>query len=302
LMLTASVVIGGVASIVPAISGAGVGEINAIISDQYGIAFLVLILVLKLCLTSLSIGFGLFGGVFSPAVFIGAAAGGAFGKVLEGFGLLAVPHLFPIAGFAAVTAAVVGAPISVVIIVLELTQSYEFAVAAMLAAVVSTLLTSLVFGHSLFDAQLIGRGIDLSQGRGNLELMARGIASILSTSFVRVTPDMTAKQTVEKLVKAGAGEGYCIDADEVFRGKVSLQALLLVADTTRLNDCLDQDPLSINHDASVLQAIEVASEFVGETIPVVDHKQQRLVGVVSEADIFAAYLATQNRVRDLEHS
>jgi CIC family chloride channel protein len=302
LMLTASVVIGGVASFVPAISGAGVGEINAIISDQYGIAFLLLILVLKLCLTSLSIGFGLFGGVFSPAVFIGAAAGGAFGKVLEGFGLLAVPHLFPIAGFAAVTAAVVGAPISVVIIVLELTQSYEFAVAAMLAAVVSTLLTSLVFGHSLFDAQLALRGVDISKGRVNLDLMASNITSIATTSFVRLTPDLTVKQTIEKLVKAGAGEGYCIDADDTFRGKVSLQDLLPVAHRTRLNDCMDQDPLLINHDASVLQAIEVASEFVGETIPVVDQKQQRLIGVVSEADIFAAYLAVQHRIRDLEHS
>jgi len=302
LMLIAAVVIGSVAMFVPAVLGAGTFEINAIINDQYGIGFLVLIFALKLVLTALSIGFGLFGGVFSPAVFVGAAAGGVVGKGLGLFGLMTVPHLFPVAGFAAVTAAVVGAPISVVIVVLELTQSYGFAVAAMLAAVVSTLLTSLVFGHSLFDAQLVGRGIDLSQGRGNLELMARGIASIVSSSFVRVTPDMTAKQTVEKLVKAGAGEGYCIDADDVFRGKVSLQALLLVADTTRLNDCLDQDPLSINHDASVLQAIEVASEFVGETIPVVDHDQQRLVGVVSEADIFAAYLATQNRIRDLEHS
>jgi len=302
LMLIAAVVIGSVAMFVPAVLGAGTFEINAIINDQYGIGFMVLIFALKLVLTALSIGFGLFGGVFSPAVFVGAAAGGVIGKGLGLFGLMTVPHLFPVAGFAAVTAAVVGAPISVVIVVLELTQSYGFAVAAMLAAVVSTLLTSLVFGHSLFDAQLVGRGIDLSQGRGNLELMARGIASIVSSSFVRVTPDMTAKQTVEKLVKAGAGEGYCIDADDVFCGKVSLQALLLVADTTRLNDCLDQDPLSINHDASVLQAIEVASEFVGETIPVVDHDQQRLVGVVSEADIFAAYLATQNRIRDLEHS
>jgi CIC family chloride channel protein len=301
LMLIAAVLIGSVAMFVPAVLGAGTFEINAIINDQYGIGFLVLIFALKLVLTALSIGFGLFGGVFSPAVFVGAAAGGVVGKGLGLFGLMTVPHLFPVAGLAAVTAAVVGAPISVVIVVLELTQSYGFAVAAMLAAVVSTLLTSLVFGHSLFDAQLAGRGIDLSQGRGNLELMARGIASIVSSSFVRVTPDMTAKQTVEKLVKAGAGEGYCIDADDVFRGKVSLQALIMVADTTRLNDCLDQDPLSINHDASVLQAIEVASKFVGETIPVVDHNQQRLVGVVSEADIFAAYLATQNRTRDLEH-
>jgi len=172
----------------------------------------------------------------------------------------------------------------------------------MLAAVVSTLLTSLVFGHSLFDAQLALRGVDISKGRVNLDLMASNITSIATTSFVRLTPDLTVKQSIEKLVKAGAGEGYCIDSDDTFRGKVSLQALLPVAHRTRLNDCMDQDPLSINHDASVLQAIEVASEFVGETIPVVDHKQQRLIGVVSEADIFAAYLAVQHRIRDLEHS
>jgi CIC family chloride channel protein len=180
LMLFAAVIVGSIGMFVPAVLGAGAEQINGIIGEQYGITFLFLIFALKIVLTALSIGFGLFGGVFSPAVFVGAAAGGVIAKVLGFFGLMAVPHLFPVAGFAAVTAAVVGAPISVVIVVLELTQSYEFAVAAMLAAVVSTLLTSLVFGHSLFDAQLAGRGIDIAQGRGNLDLMARSIGSIVS--------------------------------------------------------------------------------------------------------------------------
>ena len=84
-----------------------------------------------------------------------------------------MPYLLPVAGFAAVTAAVVGAPISVVLIVFELTQSYEFAVAAMLAAVIATFFTSLVFGHSFFDEQLLRRGIDLSRGRSDLELQSQ---------------------------------------------------------------------------------------------------------------------------------
>jgi len=58
----------------------------------------------------------------------------------------------------------------------------------------------------------------------------------------------------------------------------------------------------LNHDASVMQAIEVASDFVGEAIPVVNRNTNELIGVVSEADIFQAYLATQTRIHDLEHS
>ena len=47
-------------------------------------------------------------------------------------------------------------------------------------------------------------------------------------------------------------------------------------------------PVMLNHDASVLQAMEVASNFVGETIPVVNEENGLMVGVVSEANIFDA--------------
>ena len=150
LALIAAVICGFVAIFVPEILGSGVTEINIIFNGGYVLGFLFLLFVLKLLATSLCIGFGLFGGVFSPAAMIGAAAGGFIGKLMGTLGFVTVPHLLPIAGFAAVTAAVVGAPISVVLVVFELTQSYEFAVAAMLAAVIATFFTSLVFGHSFF--------------------------------------------------------------------------------------------------------------------------------------------------------
>jgi len=302
LALIAAVICGLIAVFVPEILGTGISEINFILGGGYSIGFLLLLFGLKLFATSLSIGFGLFGGVFSPAVFIGAAAGGFISKFLALAGFATVPHLLPIAGFAAVTAAVVGAPISVVLVVFELTQSYEFAVAAMLAAVIATFLTSLVFGHSFFDEQLLRRGIDLSRGRGDLELQSQSIDTVVKNEFVALGANTKVKDAIGHLVKAQASEGYCVGKDNHFIGKCSLQELLMAPEKASLDRHLINDPVILNHDASILQAMEVASSFIGETIPVVDRESETIIGVVSEADIFDAYLATQNRVHDLEHN
>jgi len=302
LALMAAVICGVVAIFVPEILGSGAVEINIIFDGGYALGFLFLLFALKLLATSLCIGFGLFGGVFSPAAMIGAAAGGFIGKFMAALGFATVPHLLPVAGFAAVTAAVVGAPISVVLVVFELTQSYEFAVAAMLAAVIATFFTSLVFGHSFFDEQLLRRGIDLSRGRGDLELQSQSISHVVSDDFVALGPDAKTKDAINMLVKAKASEGYCMDDDAKFIGKFALPELLSAPRQAALAQHLVTDPVVLNHDASVLQAMEVASNFVGETIPVIHHESGQIVGVVSEADIFDAYLATQSRVHDLEHN
>ena len=302
LTLIAATICGAVAILVPEILGSGVTEINLIFDGGYALEFLFILFVLKLLATSLCIGFGLFGGVFSPAAMIGTAAGGFAGKFLASVGVVTVPQLLPVAGFAAVTAAVVGAPISVVLVVFELTQSYDFAVAAMLAAVIATFFTSLVFGHSFFDEQLRRRGVDLSRGRGDLELQSQAISSVVSNDFIAIGPDAKTKDAIEKLVKAKKSEGYCIDADNRFLGKYTLPELLSAQKQAKLSECLVTEPVVLNHDASVLQAMEVASNFVGETIPVIQNEHNTIVGVVSEADIFDAYLVTQSRVHDLEHS
>ena len=68
------------------------------------------------------------------------------------------------------------------------------------------------------------------------------------------------------------------------------------------SETADAEPISIKHDASLLQAIEVASNFVGESLPVINRDTGHLLGVVTEADLFSLYLGLQNRVADLERS
>ena len=61
-----------------------------------------------------------------------------------------------------------------------------------------------------------------------------------------------------------------------------------------------ENPISIKNDASLQQAIEIASNFVGESIPVIDREFNSLRGVVTEADLFKLYLTLQSKVADLE--
>ena len=99
-----------------------------------------------------------------------------------------------------------------------------------------------------------------------------------------------------------ATEGYIVDEDGSFTGKVSLHALIGLPAKAAASETADAEPISIKHDASLLQAIEVASNFVGESLPVINRYTGHLLGVVTEVDLFSLYLGLQNRVADLERS
>ena len=103
------------------------------------------------------------------------------------------------------------------------------------------------------------------------------------------------------MVKANASESYLIDKN-IFIGKITLHKLLEISEKSQISKAAEENPISIKHDASLMQAIEIASEFVGESIPVINREKGTLVGVVTEGDIFQRYLNTQSQITDLEKS
>ena len=304
LLLTAAIITGITGMFLPEILGLGIEHIERILDGGFKIEYLLLLLIGKLLITSLCIGFGMFGGIFSPALFIGATAGALLTKVATVIGGVAVgtaigPGLI-ICGMAAISSTVVGTPIAGVLIMLELTMSYELALAAMLSVVTSALLAHLLFGHSFFDRQLLDRGIDISQGRGQIEMMEQSIHQLASQEYVRLSKDTRISQAIKSMTDAEASEAYVISNDNCFLGKVSLHRLLTKSDTKMVMSALMQNPTRIKHDASLQQGIEIASEFVGESIPVINLETDEMLGVLSEADLFQAYLATQSKIIDLE--
>ena len=107
-------------------------------------------------------------------------------------------------------------------------------------------------------------------------------------------------EVIEKMVNQHFTEAYILNDEKKFLGKINLTKILNEDRNGTISNYIDSNPLVIKHDASLMQAIELASSFVGESIPVINLTSQQFMGVVSEADIFKGYLERQNQIRDLE--
>ena len=80
---------------------------------------------------------------------------------------------------AALSASVIGAPIASIVIIFELTQSYDLAFVAIICVAGSCLVSSAIFGHSFFDKQLLNRNFKISRGRTEILLTEVKIESVM---------------------------------------------------------------------------------------------------------------------------
>jgi CIC family chloride channel protein len=158
--------IGIIAVWFPEVLGVGYDTTDAALKDQLAIHIMIMLIVLKTIATAIALGSRFGGGVFSPALYLGAMTGGAFGLIAAS----AFPEvgssegLYAILGMGAVTAAVLGAPISTTVMVFELTGGFELSLALLLTVAIANGINQMILGRSFFQAQLESRGIVLHEG------------------------------------------------------------------------------------------------------------------------------------------
>jgi CIC family chloride channel protein len=285
----------------PQILGLGFSSINNMIAGEFALSLLVAILIAKLLMTALCIGFGLFGGVFSPSLFIGVAAGALAGQLMTLFGFANIASIVSVAGMAAVSSAVIGAPVTAVIIVLELTQSYAYAVAVMVSVMLCSLITNRLFGHSFFDRQLLDRGIDLLKGREAIALRQLIVGPFSEQNYVRATTQSTGQNLVHRLKSRGQTEAYIVDDGGKLLGKASIYAAIEAADNS-IADFMDAQPIILYAHNSLDEAMLKVSQFVGESLPVVNAETGELQGCITEGALFQAITDVQNQARTLERA
>ena len=285
----------------PEVMGLGTSAIINLTAGSTLLLMAVAILFGKIIATALSLGFGFFGGVFSPALLVGAAAGSIATSVLSWMGIQSFqgPELI-ICGMAAVAGSVIGAPISMIMIVLELTGSYSLALASTIGIVTATMISGQLFEHSIFDKQLLSRGIDLSQGRMGIRLMEENITKITSSNVLKFKPEVTVDVAKAEMVKMQVNEAYVNTHEGKYIGKLHLKALIFVKPSDAIIKYTDTEALNIKSDASLQQAIETAANFIGETIPIVDRSTGTLIGTINEGDLLKMYLDLQGQTIDLE--
>ena len=294
----AGLLVGAIALAFPEVLGVGYEATDSALSELYPLWLLVTLIALKTAATAICLASGFGGGVFSPSLFIGAMLGGAFGIVAT----TAFPHLssghgaYTLIGMGAVAGAVLGAPISTILMIFELTGDYELTIAVMIATVISSTITQQVHGFSFFHWQLDRRGVSVKEGPEVNLLRETKVASVMERGYQAVTGDATLGEVREGLRTAPGGGLFVVDAEGRLTGAITFPDLHDAAfdashDRERsARDVARVTPTALTVDEDLATAVRVFSACGEAHLPVVrDRESMSLVGVAHEHKVMSAY-------------
>ncbi len=151
----------------PEVLSGGHGALNLNLTTEVTIASLALVIALKLAASALSLGFGFRGGLFFASLFLGSLVGRLFQVALAQVPNLHVlaPDDATVVGMAALAVGVVGAPMTISLLVLEVTHDFAITGVAIAASLVCATLVRQTFGYSFSTWRLHLRGETMRSGR-----------------------------------------------------------------------------------------------------------------------------------------
>ena len=292
----------GITSIfLPEVIGLGTGAIQSMILGNVEFIYAFYFLIFKLLLTVLCLRMGLIGGVFAPALFLGASVGVILGFIFQNFSTTLDLNLLTVASMSAFASCVIGGPVANMMIILELTSDYQATLVAGVSIVFASLISYKVIGQSVFDKVLSNKNIDLKVGRENIKLQQIPVSKISHKDFCTLKPDFTIEKSINQMVKLKKSEGYLIDGDEKLLNKFELHQLISEKNKNKKISKLHQFKfLKLYSESNIFESIEKSKDFVGESIPIVT-KQNKMFGIISEGDLFQIFLKVTREEKELEN-
>ncbi len=179
--MIAGTLLGALAIFYPHIIGVGYETTSDALTGRLVMHEAIVFVFIKIVAVAITMAGRMGGGVFSPALMVGAMTGLAFGIVATGIfpDVSGEGTLYALAGMGAVAAAVLGAPISTTLIVFELTGDWQTGIAVMVSVSLSSALASKLVHRSFFLTQLERRGVHLAAGPQAYLLGTFKVASVM---------------------------------------------------------------------------------------------------------------------------
>lgn len=291
--------LGLIALLYPQIIGVGYEATDSALKEEYGLILLLSLIVVKTIAVGITMGSRLGGGFFSPSLFVGAMTGGAFGVIATSVfpEMSASQGLYAIIGMTAVACSVLGAPISTILIVFELTGDYRIAIAVMVAVAIATLITKQIIGRSIFQTQLAMRNVDVKEHSALRYLKYRLARSIMDREFTEI-PDTTSMFELRKIVQNTKHDKFVVidPINHSFIGRIDFADLKPHMFASTINeemtavDLIQVNNPQISPDTSLKAALAIFDETGLDCLPVIDITSgTRLIGLLHYKDLLRDY-------------
>jgi CIC family chloride channel protein len=286
---------------VPEVLGLGNTTMQQVLDPElaasvYGIGMISILWLAKLLASISCLGLRYPGGVFSPAIFMGAALGGMVG--------FAAPFLdyqiCVLVGMGALVSSVIGAPLATILIVFELTENYQAATAVMIGVVAANAVVTRYYARSIFHRQILRWGIDLERPQEQRLMATRRVEEIMSSQFLAVRPERTVAELQTFVSRGHMGDVFVVEGEERrLLGKVPLAMLVAAGKQQTAGELSEPVDLWLQAPDDLWSGFRSIESFVGYSVPVVaDVRSMRLVGVVTESDFISAYRRSVKEARE----
>jgi CIC family chloride channel protein len=281
----------------PQVMADGYKVIESALAGQIGLGLLVLLVIFKILATSVTLGSGGAGGVFAPALFIGAMVGGAFGHVVHQLfpTVTATSGAYATVGIGAFLAAATHAPLTGIFLLFEMTGNYEIIVPVMFSAIIGTLLAGRLYHDSIDTVELTRKGIDIHAGREVSIMSSIKVGDVMRRDVLTVGQNMPLSHLVDLMIKSEAFYVPVMDRRDRMMGIVSIQDVRPVLFEEEVKGVVTAGQLatekviSLSPEDDMNTAMEYLSEKDIEEIPVVIPSTGRVVGMLPRRDVITAY-------------
>ncbi len=301
-------VLSGLALVYPQVLGSGHGGIQGLFELTPGLLIVAGLLIAKTLASALSIGSGFRGGLFSSSLFMGCLFGATFVESLALVAPMVIQHRseFMLVGMGAVAASIVGAPLTMVLLVLEGTGDFSVALGVLAGVVTAATITRYTFGYSFSTWRFHQRGVSI-RGAHDIGWVADLTVGKMMRADTLAVPEGTPLLRLREMVPLGSrGLAFAIDDKGRYAGLIDIT----VAHDPELDDAatglvagdLASDrQLFLLPGQDVRSALQRFAEAEMEALPVLsDPVDCHVVGFLSEAYALRRYTEQLERQRSAE--
>ncbi|HEV8026508.1 MAG TPA: chloride channel protein [Stellaceae bacterium] len=299
-------VVGLIAEIFPQVLGSGHGAIQLSLDQAFPGGVLLGLVAAKGLASAVSVGSGFRGGLFSSSLLLGSVFGGTAAILIQaassalGSAAALDQVAYMLVGMASMAAAIIGAPLTMIFLVLEQTGSFVAAMGVMVGVIVASVVVRLTFGYSFATWRFHQRGVPIRGGYDIGWIQDLTAEKLMRRDFQTVPRGMTVAAFRAQFPLTGAKRVFLVDEQNHYRGMVVTGD----AHDPDIDGARGIDELRLAEDNFLLpgQNVRLAlNRFVSaevETLAVVsDAAERHVLGFLTEGYALRRYNEEFERVR-----
>lgn len=292
-------IIGMIGIFYPQVMGDGYYYIETVLKGQGLIHVMFILIFLKIIATSITLGSGGAGGVFAPALFIGAVIGGTFGGIVHCLlpEYVANPGAYGAVGIGAFLGAVTHSPLTAIFLLFEMTGNYMIIIPIMLTSIIGTVVSSKLCHDSIDTVDFTREGIDVHEGRETAIMKSIKVGRVMSEDVAFISEKANVNDLL-KIFSMTEDSFYfpVIDESGMMTGIISLQDVKTILHdenlrlSSKVGDICSRKVVYLTPDDNLYTAMTHYVVKGVEELPVVESKESKwVVGMLKRRDAIAAY-------------